>query len=134
MKIRNGFVSNSSSSSFLIYGVALETSEFRELFVKNLQENVEVLPEYAKKLLENPDDFDYDYDYELGEAACKMLGEDFSLDSPSEWDTFYIGRSWGSVRDNETGKQFKESVETQLKKYFGEDVEIGTHSEAWFDG
>lgn len=46
MKIRNGFVSNSSSSSFCIFGVALTESEYKKL----IKESVEALKaEEAKK-------------------------------------------------------------------------------------
>ena len=48
-----------------------------------------------------------------------------------EGDYHYIGRSWDSVGDDETGKQFKESVETKLAEMLGKKVECCTVSEAW---
>jgi len=93
MKIRHGFVSNSSSSSFLIYGVMIEecTEEMEEWCDKNHYT-------YARP-----------YDEEV-----------------------YIGKSWDSIGDDETGKQFKEKVEVALRKLGLDD--FGTHEEAWRDG
>lgn len=36
MKIRNGFVSNSSSSSFAIFGAVLDFGKFKDLMERNL--------------------------------------------------------------------------------------------------
>ena len=38
------------------------------------------------------------------------------------------------VKDDETGKQFKESIEKELKSIFGDSIECATHKEAWRDG
>lgn len=96
MKIRNGFVSNSSSSSFLIYGC-------------------QVSQEVANKA-EGMKDVKFDVVY-------------------GEYDSYYLGLSWRKVKDDQTGKEFKESVEKSIKEAFeDEDFEFGTFSEAWYDG
>jgi hypothetical protein len=111
MKIRNGFVSNSSSSSFLIYGA--ELSEHKEELCKKfgLEEGVNL--------------------YELREVIEEKTR--LSVDTVMG-ESLYVGRSWCSVKDDETGLQFKQSVEKIFKEELGLDVKCDTHSEAWYNG
>jgi hypothetical protein len=52
-----------------------------------------------------------------------------------EYETYYLGLSWDDVKDDQTGKEFKESVEKSIKEAFeDEDFEFRTFSEAWYDG
>jgi hypothetical protein len=88
MKTRSGFVSNSSSSSFLIYGTTV------------------------------PDDGDIDDlwgDIEEKLATAELKGYEVT-GGPDGSDCIYIGKSWASIGDDETGKQFKNRIETELKK------------------
>jgi hypothetical protein len=104
MKIRIGFVSNSSSSSFLIYGVRVESEAYGKLENK-----------------------------ELPNGICCLQG-------PPDDDGGYIGAPWNSVKDDETGKQFKDRVAAAIAEMFKqngvdmEKFECGTHQEAWYDG
>jgi len=104
MKIRTGFVSNSSSSSFLIYGVFLESEQ-----AERLQDKID----------------------SLWKEKCGL--EDHS---PEYADGVYVGMSWDSIRDDETGAQFKARVETLLddKLESGIGAMATTHSEAWYNG
>jgi hypothetical protein len=133
MKIRTGFVSNSSSSSFLMYGVCFESSELQD-FLSKIKKDSDNLPEYARKLLEDPEFEKGEGSYEIAETLAGMLGKDYSFNAGPEGENFYFGRSWDSVKDDETGKQFKDSIEKDLKKFFGKDIKVSTHEEAWFDG
>ena len=113
MKIRNGFVSTSSSSSFLIYGIYLDNSKISERL--KLEEEDSTMDALDKLIFE-------------GEL------QGLTAECPPYESGKYIGKSWDEIKDDQTGKQFKEEVEQKLKKVFGEDIECLTHSEAWHDG
>lgn len=102
MKIRNGFVSNSSSSSFCIYGVTLSSDE-------------------VYKLLNIPEDDQSDFD------VSDFFGE-LNLGVISDEDYYHIGDEWTSIGDDETGSQFKNRIKNTLMKAMPklEEVEIGT--------
>ncbi len=119
MKLRMGFVSNSSTSSFLIYGTCIEECEMIEFLIK-------------KGVLEN------DEDPKLEDGLCEVLegveGICKDIGMYTAYDTeygLYFGLSWSCVEDDETGKQFKERIEKEIKETFGEDTKCETHSEAW---
>lgn len=99
-KKRFGFVSNSSSSSFLIYGTNISNSK-----VEKLEES----------------GFDIDSLEDVGLDIHRM-----------DYET-YIGRSWDSVGDDETGKQFKEKIQEKIKVHFP-DAKFRTFEKAWYDG
>lgn len=103
MKIRHGFVSNSSSSSFLIYGIQIPDEKLRDGNV-------------------------WDVAHELAEEAGLIY---FNI---GDGGGYYIGRSWSDVKDDETGRQFKDRVEAGVKKVFGDDAICDTHEEAGYNG
>ena len=129
MKIRLGHVGNSSSSSFLIYGVCIPTA------------NTD--PELGCTVPMEEDYTDNERPYEIEAEVKKMPGLSVGIvtgaDSAEE---FYIGESWGAVGDDQTGKQFKESVQKQIEEVLRvlniplkpEGLKCDTHSEAWHDG
>ena len=139
MKIRQGFVSNSSSSSFCIYGVSKEESEIIDALVaKGAPEE-----EFEDGVYEYLDTWSYDWHKKEGkltdEDKAKFEGRFLHPDDGFEYESImgechFIGISWKNINDDETGAEFKARIEAKMTELFGEDTECSTHEEAWRDG
>lgn len=110
-KKRFCFISNSSSSSFIIYGTRISEEDLKKYAEEKYSDDKEYQKVKTSEI------------YDLVE----FLECNDSLEIISNWEceSFYIGRSFHKIGDNQTGKQFKDSVENQLKKVF-EDVKCRT--------
>jgi hypothetical protein len=119
MKIRQGFVSNSSSSSFLIYGVSVEDND--------------KLVEALKLTDEEKEGWEDEGNWFLTELFDDKDDSNLELQTAYDGEYLYLGRSWSSVGDNETGLEFKNSIQKDINKLLGEndDSKCSTISEAW---
>ena len=124
MKKRNGFVSNSSSSSFLLYGVEMEQNDFEEAAHEHMSE---------EDIKESEED-GYIDTWNL----CGFKNSPFpNLNIENCESTYWIGLSWDTVGDDETGKEFKKRATEEVAKFLKKDpeeIECRTHEEAWRDG
>jgi hypothetical protein len=99
MKIRNGFVSNSSSSSFVVYGYHLSEDDAAEKLGIEESEDGEEFWDTIDAFFDKPEYEDYQY----------YVGEDDN--------SLYFGRNLSSIRDEETFKEFKKGVKEQFKDW-----------------
>ena len=97
MKIRNGFVSNSSSSSFCLYGVSFDSSEV----------------------------FKNDGDNDLYTKADEVGLNYYNMDGCAE----YVGLSFTSIKDDETGAQFKERATKLVSEFLGKPTKCSVEIE-----
>ena len=148
MKIRQGFVSNSSTTSFCIYGTCFEGTPFtKDVIIKwktNYPEDFNAFitanekKSWAKdgiEILKNIDNTDSDNDvHSLTDLLSEGLPNNLEVHPYYDAGAYYIGRSWSTIKDDETGGQFKQSIKTALEKMFGPDIKCETHAEAWRDG
>lgn len=136
MKVRQGFVSNSSTSSFCIYGTFIDsTSEINGVLVQEINEkrkqrflskpytkqHPECIPQTEEEWQEYFDE-ECDYDDYVNESGLEI----YSMDGYG----YYIGKSWYLIGDNETGKQFKDSVEAIMETLIP-DAKCETYSEEY---
>ena len=108
MKMRNGFVSNSSSSSFVVYGATIEKDELLEALLKKFPDLEVEMDEDGEIFLEEKDIYDIIWD--LPDADVQSL-------SLAEYDDlFMICRPLAEIEENETLAQFKSRVHSALDK------------------
>ena len=121
MKVRNGFVSNSSSSSFCIYGTSMDLSDL----IEKVRES-NLIPEDELDRLEENEEL-----YEIAELVKEKIG--LSSYQDYENDSIWFGREWSTIDDDETGKQFKEDIKSKLETFLGPDVVCDTYDETIYN-
>lgn len=126
MKIRNGFVSNSSTSSFCIYGTKIN-SDFKF--------SDEVLKEFIDKnydgVLEEVVDMEYfldDIRDEIFYNLVKKIGIEYHNTYESEYG--FLGLSYTELKDDETGKEFRDRA-TALVRMIIPDAKCEHIEESW---
>lgn len=110
MKIRNGFVSNSSSTSFALYGAYISDEE------------VEAAGE--KRGL----DIDDMCNCEILEA----LLEDTGLSYATPNGDYLVGVDFEDMRDDETKAQFRERIQNTLQEIFGQPISCSYESGEYY--
>ena len=124
MKIRTGFVSNSSSSSFCIFGAYFTAKEIKEATEKHGFEK-------KKK---------YDFVDDLLVSAKEKLGVNLSYShtqpgyGSEDDESFVIGLAPDDGKDTETFAEFMAHVKSDLEKVFGRPVDCSWNTEGWYDG
>lgn len=119
MKIRYGFISNSSSTSFCIYGMSFEEDDLFEI-ARKLNGGEALIKDKENDIDLNLDQEDDCYTSEITQFIESLITP-LTIHSIYD-DIFYIGRSFTTIRDDETGKQFKKSTEQKLKEILKKEI------------
>jgi hypothetical protein len=119
MKIRAGFVSNSSTTSFVAYGISVDNDTMNKYLQKLHPLKSE---EYGRDI------------YDLIDDLCESNYLDWSFNA--DWGMIYVGLELESMDENETKKQFKNRVKEKIAVVFGEELAetCGSIEVSWRDG
>lgn len=120
MKERSGLVSNSSSSSFCIYGWGGSISQARKLLSATLEGQA-----LLGRIGESNDPSDW------SEEDPRLRG-----DGSDDGYYIYYGEEWCRIRDTETGAEFKERIREATSHLLGPAAAegCGTIKKAWYNG
>ncbi len=123
MKIRQGFVSNSSTSSFLIFGKCFENYD---LATEKLAEYSKLHPEAGIADVEDMEEYD------IFEVICSIIGLEFWMPYGGE-DAVYCGKSFDEMALDETRREFQDRILKSFQKLFPEMTieDLSVYEEAW---
>ena len=142
MKIRKGFVSNSSSSSFCIYGTQFESlndlltalKKMGSLTQQQIYDNVNEALTPETPITNEEELTELIYDYGGSEVVDAVFSSDIlGVYTGSEYneDMISIGREWCSIGDKETGEEFRQGIEAEVKALFGSKVKCSSIEESY---
>jgi hypothetical protein len=124
MKIKSDFVTNSSSSSFVVIGTTIDSGDIDQPFLQKARIAMK------KNQLDEDDVIE-----EFREIIETMIeGTDLSTACMDYYDDeVMIGICYTNMNDDETLGEFKERVKREIQESLGLVVNVGHIEEAWMD-
>ena len=118
MKIRTDYVSNSSSSSFMVVGKSFTFDDLVDIAKHN-----KLTSKYHEvKDGEEPNYEDWDsYDI-ISELEEKFPDLEFNRGIDSYYDEYCVGMGYGSMNPDETRKDFEARIAKQLTEMTGKEI------------
>ena len=114
MKIRSGFVSNSSTTSFTIWGMRAEWDDLKDEIKENFENDSQKWYNYTDRYTEH-EELEIHWDNRSFESIV------------------YMGRSLSRMADDEIYGEFKKKTEKELEKMFKK-VKCHIVDVAYYDG
>ncbi|MCK5643327.1 MAG: hypothetical protein KAJ19_21135 [Gammaproteobacteria bacterium] len=124
MKVKLDFITNSSTTCFVVMGANIDVDKIPEKYIKHIQEKHNISDEDIK---EYP--LEYFDDFIKGSDLVYSGGEEYY---PGE--SVMVGIPFTNMKDDETLKKFKGRVQLQILESFHIVVKPYYIETAWRDG
>lgn len=126
MKLKGDFVTNSSSSSFVVIGTCIDIDEImNDHILEALREACNRPHLEIDEVKTYPEDF-------IEYLIKAPLYKDFEVSTAGDPDgSIIIGIPYTKMNDDETLNQFKQRVKVGLTTIFNQDVQVYHIEEAW---
>jgi hypothetical protein len=111
MKIRTDFVSNSSSSSFMLVGACFNDEEIKNAWLK-------LHPKDSEKFNEDSEEYDDYYTSDIVDDLADELGLRYERGIDNYYDEYCIGLTYDKMDANETRAQFEKRIMDKLNTVF----------------
>jgi hypothetical protein len=111
MKIRTDFVSNSSSSSFMLVGAYFNDEEIKNAWLK-------LHPKDSEKFNEDSEEYDDYYTSDIVDDLADELGLRYERGIDNYYDEYCIGLTYDKMNANETRAQFEKRIMDKLNTAF----------------
>ena len=118
MKIRTDYVSNSSSSSFMVVGKVFTWDDL----VAMAKHNKLTSKYHEVKDGEEPNYYDWDSWDIISELEGKFPDLEFNRGIDSYYDEYCVGMGYGGMKPDETRKDFEARIAKQLTEMVGYDI------------
>lgn len=123
MKINSDFVTNSSTTSFVVIGVRMEAKDIPHEYLEKTAERNGITVESMQETPLNYID-----------EIIKGSDLEYSYGEPYGDDDVMVGIEYTKMGENETLGQFRQKVQDQIEMCFGINQKPGHIEVAWRDG